>query len=63
MAEGFEGLVARKPDKVYGFGKRTNDMIKIKRYKDSEFLVIGYELGLRGIEDMVFKRFYTFSGE
>lgn len=54
VEEGWEGVVIRNPDKVYGFGKRTNDMIKIKRYKDSEFLVIGYELGLRGIEDMVF---------
>ncbi len=54
VEEGWEGVVIRNPDKVYGFGKRTNDMIKIKRYKDSEFSVIGYELGLRGIEDMVF---------
>nr|DAR76214.1 MAG TPA: adenylation DNA ligase-like protein [Caudoviricetes sp.] len=54
VEEGWEGVVIRNPDKVYGFGKRTNDMLKIKRYKDSEFLVTGYELGLRGIEDMVF---------
>jgi hypothetical protein len=27
----------------------------VKQYKDSEFKVIGYELGLRGTEDMVFK--------
>lgn len=54
VEEGWEGVVIRNPDKVYGFGKRTNDMLKIKHYKDSEFLVTGYELGLRGIEDMVF---------
>lgn len=54
VEEGWEGVVIRNPDKVYGFGKRTNDMIKVKRYKDSEFLVVGYELGLRGVEDMVF---------
>ena len=29
-------------------------MIKIKEYKSSEFLVTGYELGLRGSEDMTF---------
>ena len=28
--EGFEGVVIRNPNKCYGFGKRTNDMIKIK---------------------------------
>lgn len=54
VEEGWEGVVIRNPDKVYGFGKRTNDMLKIKHYKDSEFLVTGYEIGLRGIEDMVF---------
>ena len=54
VEEGFEGVVIRNPNKEYGFGKRTNDMIKIKKYKDSEFLVTDYELGLRGSEDMVF---------
>ena len=54
VEEGWEGVVIRNPDKVYGFGKRTNDMIKLKMYKDSEFKVINYELGLRGTEDMVF---------
>ena len=54
VEEGWEGVVIRNPEKTYGFGKRTNDMIKLKMYKDSEFKVIGYELGLRGTEDMVF---------
>ena len=54
VEEGFEGVVIRNPNKPYGFGKRTNDMIKIKKYRTDEFLVIGYELGLRGSEDMVF---------
>ena len=54
VEEGWEGVVIRNPDKVYGFGKRTNDMIKIKKYKDDCFLVIDKEAGLRGYEDMVF---------
>lgn len=54
VAEGWEGLVLRNPKSEYGFGRRTNDMIKVKKYKDSEFLVQSYELGLRGSEDMVF---------
>lgn len=54
VSEGWEGVVIRDPNKVYGFGKRTNDMIKVKKYKSQEFLVIGYEFGLRGSEDMVF---------
>ncbi len=54
VAEGWEGLVIRDPDKVYRPNGRTNDMIKIKCYKSDEFLITGYELGLRGNEDMVF---------
>jgi hypothetical protein len=54
VEEGWEGLVIRDPDKVYRPNGRTNDMIKIKCYKSEEFLITGYELGLRGNEDMVF---------
>jgi DNA ligase-1 len=54
VSEGFEGVVIRNPEKPYKPGGRTNDMIKIKEYKSSEFLVTGYELGLRGSEDMTF---------
>lgn len=54
VEEGWEGLVIRLADAKYGPGKRNNNMIKIKIYQDSEFKVIGYELGLRGVEDMVF---------
>ena len=54
VSEGWEGVVCRNPDKEYGFGKRTNDMLKFKAYRDDCFKVIDYELGLRGSEDMVF---------
>ena len=54
IAEGWEGLVIRDPDALYRPNGRTNDMIKIKCYKSDEFLITGYELGLRGNEDMVF---------
>jgi DNA ligase-1 len=54
VEEGFEGVVIRNPNKPYGFGKRTNDMIKIKCYKDDCFIVVDAVLGLRGSEDMVF---------
>jgi hypothetical protein len=54
VEEGWEGLVIRDPDKPYKPNGRTNDMIKIKVYKDDCFKVIGKEAGLRGSEDMVF---------
>lgn len=54
VSEGWEGLVIRDPEKPYKPNGRTNDMIKIKVYKDDCFKVIGKEAGLRGSEDMVF---------
>lgn len=54
VAEGYEGVVCRKPDKVYGFGKRSSDMIKVKMYQEDSFRIIDWKEGLRGIEDMCF---------
>lgn len=54
VSEGWEGLVIRNPERPYKPAGRTNDMIKIKHYLDETFKVIGYELGLRGSEDMTF---------
>lgn len=55
VAEGFEGAVIRDITSTYNPGGRTNSMIKVKQYKDAEFEIIGYELGLRGTEDMCFR--------
>ena len=54
VSEGWEGLVIRDSERPYKPNGRTNDMIKIKVYKDDCFKVIGKEAGLRGSEDMVF---------
>ena len=53
VAEGFEGVVIRNPDKPYGVNKRSNDMLKIKNYKEAEFIITGISEGLRD-EDMCF---------
>ena len=54
VEEGWEGLVIRLQDSVYGPNKRTNDWIKVKCYKQDTFKVIGIEQGLRHYDDMVF---------
>ena len=54
VSEGWEGLVIRDPKRSYKPNGRTNDMIKIKIYKDDCFKVVDKEAGLRGSEDMVF---------
>jgi len=53
VLEGFEGLVARKPDKKYSPGKRPSDWIKVKEYKEDTFKIIDYSDGLRP-EDFCF---------
>lgn len=54
VEEGWEGLVIRLQDSVYGPNKRTNDWIKVKVYKQDTFKVVGIEQGLRHYDDMVF---------
>ena len=53
IAEGYEGLVVRDPEKEYKPGARDNRMMKIKLFTDSEFLIKGLSEGLRD-EDMCF---------
>lgn len=54
VSAGFEGAVIKDPTKPYKPGSRGNQLIKIKQYKSEDFKVVGYELGLRGSEDMTF---------
>lgn len=54
VSEGFEGACITDPEKPYKPGSRGNQLIKIKHYKSEDFLVVGYELGMRGSEDMTF---------
>lgn len=53
VKDGYEGAVARKPDKTYEFGKRGSTMIKIKAYMEEEFEIIDYSEKLRD-EDFCF---------
>ena len=53
VEEGFEGIVARNPNKPYEFGKRTSSWVKLKEYQDDEFKIVGISEGLRD-EDMCF---------
>lgn len=52
VAQGYEGLVLRKPDAKYKQGSRSN-MVKIKCFSDDEFEITGITNGLRD-EDFVF---------
>ena len=40
--KGLEGIIAKRKDSKYYFGKRTKDWIKIKAMMDEDFVVCGY---------------------
>lgn len=40
--QGLEGIVAKRKDSKYYFGKETKDWIKIKYLKDDDFVICGY---------------------
>lgn len=53
VSEGWEGLVIRTLMDKYKPGKRGNAMIKVKVYKDAEYVITGLAEGLRP-EDLCF---------
>jgi len=40
LAAGFEGVILRPKDGVYGMGKRPVDLIKVKKFMDAEFVCL-----------------------
>jgi DNA ligase-1 len=40
LSEGYEGLMLREPNSKYLWGYRSNDLLKVKIFQDSEFLVV-----------------------
>lgn len=53
IANNYEGLVIKDPDKEYKCGARDNRCCKVKEFTDGEFLITGLSEGLRD-EDMCF---------
>jgi DNA ligase-1 len=60
---GFEGVMIRKPNGLYKYGRSTareGHLLKIKRFKDSEAIVIGFEEKMHNAnEATVDERGYT----
>lgn len=46
--QGYEGLIVRSPDGVYKEGKRSKDLLKLKKFMTAEFLVVGLQTGKNG---------------
>ena len=46
LAEGYEGVMLRRPDAPYKFGRSTareGYLLKVKRFHDAEFEIVGFE--------------------
>lgn len=50
VEEGYEGAIVRNIDGLYLFGYRSNDLLKVKTFQDSEFEVTGCRDGIGKFE-------------
>lgn len=55
VQNGFEGAMLKSLDGMYCSGQRNPAWTKVKMFDDNEFIVTGFRLGQRGVEDIVFK--------
>lgn len=51
---GFEGGMLKDPNGTYQPGQRSSFWTKVKMFDDDEYKIVGYELGERGVEDLIF---------
>ena len=50
---GYEGAIVRRPTGLYELGYRSRDLLKVKTFKDAEFIIVGHELGTGRAADSV----------
>lgn len=43
LARGFEGIMLRKPSSKYSIGRRSSGLLKVKKFIDEEFEIVGAE--------------------
>lgn len=53
VSEGYEGVMIRLLDGTYDQGQRSSNLLKVKEYDTNEFAFINFELGQRGVEDLI----------
>jgi DNA ligase-1 len=54
LDEGYEGLIVRRPDGLYKFGRSTfreSYLVKIKRFRQAEGIIIGFEPWRKNLND------------
>lgn len=45
ISQGYEGIMVRKPDGVYGENMRSSDLLKYKEFMEDEFVLSGFKEG------------------
>lgn len=53
VSEGYEGVMIRLADGTYDQGQRSSNLLKVKQYDTNEFAFMSFELGQRGVEDLI----------
>jgi DNA ligase 1 len=53
LEEGYEGAIVREYDGVYRFGHRSNKLLKVKSFMDSEYKITGFTTGVGRFEGSV----------
>lgn len=51
--QGLEGIVSKRKESLYHFGKRTHDWIKSKNLLDDDFIICGYIRKGRGVVSLI----------
>lgn len=51
---GYEGLILKDPEGFYEPGQRSNFWKKVKMFDETEFMIVGHKLGIRGAQDLAF---------
>jgi len=46
ISEGYEGLIIRNLAGEYRYGHRSNDLLKLKRFQEEEFIILGVSEGI-----------------
>lgn len=53
LKSGYEGIMLRNHEGLYGFGERSYDLQKWKIFKDAEFPIVGLQIDKRGLGQLV----------
>lgn len=46
VSQGYEGAIVRSHDGTYLYGYRSSSLLKVKKFDDAEFKVVGYDKGV-----------------